>query len=145
MYSSIEDSIVSKTTASEPRSHEKSPFSKESSPAPRDKDGSPAPFSKENSPIPTSKEGSPAPFMKEGSPGRFATGRPIDGGVNTNKIKRLERASSNKKLFEDLEVPKSRLPNEIANIDSITDVATLEVMVNMFLDCFMCVFHCFIR
>ena len=131
--SSIEDSIVSKTTVAESRTHQKPPFSKENSPAPKDKEGSPAPFSKESSPVPRSKEGSPAPFMKEGSPGRFATGRPIDAGVNTNKIKRLERASSNKKLFEDLEVPKSKLPNEIANIESITDVSTLEIMVNIFL------------
>ncbi|KAG7166899.1 Repetitive proline-rich cell wall protein 1-like 1 [Homarus americanus] len=103
-----------------------SPFMKESSSAPRSKEGSPTPRSKEGSPVPRSKESSPAPFSKEGSPSRFVTGKPIDSGINSNKIRRIERTGSNKKLLEDLEVSRESLPHYLSTIETIFDVTILE-------------------
>ncbi|RXG61256.1 hypothetical protein Avbf_00333 [Armadillidium vulgare] len=86
-----------------------------------------SPFSKDSSPLPRSKEGSPAPFVKEDSPGRFLTGKPIDQGPNTTKIKRLERSNSNKKIiYEDLEENAANLPSYLKDIEYITDVSVLE-------------------
>ncbi|KAB7504355.1 hypothetical protein Anas_08333 [Armadillidium nasatum] len=86
-----------------------------------------SPFSKDSSSLPRSKEGSPAPFVKEDSPGRFLTGKPIDQGPNTTKIKRLERSNSNKKIiYEDLEENAANLPSYLKDIEYITDVSVLE-------------------
>lgn len=103
---------------------------KERSPSPMSKEGSPAPRSKEVSPAPRSKEGSPAPFSKEGSPTRFVTGKPVDSGINANKIRRIERTGSNKKLLEDLEVSRENLPQYLISIETIYDVTLLETMVS---------------
>lgn len=59
------------------------------------------------------------------------TGKPIDSGLNTTKLRRIERTGSNKKLLEDLEVPTENLPQYLGSIDTITDVATLEIMVSV--------------
>lgn len=103
------------------RPHRREPFSRE---------GSPAVHSKEGSPIPRSKEGSPAPFSKEGSPTRFVTGKPVDSGINYNKLRRIERAGSNKKFFEDLEVSRENLPEYLESIETIFDITILECMVS---------------
>lgn len=50
--------------------------------------------------------------------------------MDLTKVKRIERAASNKKLLEDLEVPKENLPTYLESIHSITDVAKLEMMVS---------------
>lgn len=90
-----------------------------------------SPRSKDVSPHPRSKEGSPAPFVKEDSPGRFITGRPIDQGPNTTKIKRLERSNSNKKIiYEDLEISAANLPTYLKDIEYITDITVLETLVS---------------
>ncbi|XP_063605776.1 titin-like, partial [Penaeus indicus] len=101
------------------RPNRREPFSRE---------GSPAVHSKEASPAPRSKEGSPAPFSKEGSPTRFVTGKPVDSGINPNKIRRIERAGSNKKFFEDLEVSRENLPEYLKTIETIYDITILESM-----------------
>ncbi|KAK7020278.1 hypothetical protein SK128_022566, partial [Halocaridina rubra] len=100
----------------------------ETSTLPYRKESSSSQYLEESSPVPGSKEGSPAPFSKEGSPSRFTTGKPVDSGINANKIRRIERTASNKKLFEDLEVSRDLLPEYIKNIDNIVDVALLESM-----------------
>lgn len=86
------------------------------------------PHSKEGSPAPFSKEGSP--FSKEGSPSRFVTGRPIDQGVNTNKIKKLERSLSGKVTYDDLEGTRNQLPTYLETIECITDITVLQTMVS---------------
>lgn len=106
------------------RPYRREPFSRE---------GSPAMHSKEASPAPRSKEGSPAPFSKEGSPTRFVTGKPVDSGINPNKIRRIERAGSNKKFFEDLEVSRENLPEYLKTIETIYDITILESMVRTFI------------
>ncbi|XP_047484220.1 titin-like [Penaeus chinensis] len=95
---------------------------------PFSREGSPAMHSKEASPAPRSKEGSPAPFSKEGSPTRFVTGKPVDSGINPNKIRRIERAGSNKKFFEDLEVSRENLPEYLKSIETIYEITILESM-----------------
>lgn len=89
------------------------------------------PTSKESSPAPFDKERSP--FSKEDSPSRFVTGRPIDQGVNTNKIKKLERSLSGKVTYDDLEETRNQLPSYLQTIDTITDINVLQTMVHTIL------------
>jgi len=67
-------------------------------------------------------------FQKEDSPSRFITGRPIDQGVNTNKLKKIERSLSGKISYDDLEEARKNLPSYLKSIESVDDLAILEAM-----------------
>lgn len=69
-------------------------------------------------------------FSKEGSPSRFVTGKPIDNGANTNKIKKIERTLSGKIDFDQLDAARNNLPEYLKSIETITDVTVLQTMVS---------------